>query len=131
MSPAAAFQAYSNIIDDQFQSYYSSTSGTGAPRSRPIAVGATDSAYALEMVSREATLVAGALAVDRGQLDAGARQLFISSAANRQFLMSQTLSLLTPSLRGGTSPSSTRRRTSSSRPWKARSRPAPAAGRSR
>ena len=53
------------------------------------------------MVSREATLVDGALTVDHGKLDAAARQLFISSAANRQFLMNQALSLLTPSLRAG------------------------------
>jgi signal transduction histidine kinase len=100
ISPAAAFQAYSDIIDAQFQSYYASTLDRGGSL-QAIAVGATDSALALEMVSRETTLVDGALAVDHGQLDAAARQLFISSAANRQFLMGQTLSLLTPSLRAG------------------------------
>src|SRR5579863_2281668 len=91
MTAAAAFQAYSNIIDDQFQSYYASTLDRGASM-QAIAVGATDSALALEMVSREVTLVAGAEAVTRGRLDAGARELFVSSAANRQFLMKQTLS---------------------------------------
>jgi signal transduction histidine kinase len=100
ITPAAAFQAYSNIIDAQFQSYYSSTLDRGGSL-QAIAVGATDSALALEMASREVTLVDGALAIDHGQLDAAERQLFISSAANRQFLMSQTLSLLTPTLRGG------------------------------
>jgi signal transduction histidine kinase len=100
MSPAAAFQAYSDIIDAQFQSYYASTLDRGGSL-QAIAIGATDSALALETLSQEVTLVAGAEAVDHGQLGAGARQLFISSAANRQFLMSQTLSLLTPTLRGG------------------------------
>ena len=100
MTPAAAFQSYSDIIDAQFQSYYSSTLDRGGSL-QAIAVGATDSALALEMVSREVTLVDGALSIDHGQLDAAERQLFTSSAANRQFLMSQTLSLLTPSLRGG------------------------------
>jgi signal transduction histidine kinase len=100
MSPAAAFQAYGSIIDDQFQWYYSGVRDRGASL-QADAVGATDSAYALIMASREATLVAGALAVERGQLDAGARQLFISSAANRQFLMKQTLSLLRPDLASG------------------------------
>jgi signal transduction histidine kinase len=100
MSPAAAFQAYSDIIDAQFQSYYASTLDRGGSL-QAIAIGATDSALALEALSREVTLVAGAEAVDHGQMGAGARQLFISSAANRQFLMSQTLSLLTPTLRGG------------------------------
>jgi signal transduction histidine kinase len=100
MSAAAAFQAYSDVIDAQFQSYYASTLDRGASM-QAIAIGATDSALALEMVSREATLVAGAEAVEHGRLDAGARTLFVSSAANRQFLMSQALSLLTPGLRAG------------------------------
>jgi signal transduction histidine kinase len=100
MTPAAAFQAYSAIIDAQFQSYYSSTLDRGGSL-QAIAVGATDSAMALVMISRETALVDGALAVGHGQLAPGPRQLFISSAANRQFLMSQTLSLLTPSLRAG------------------------------
>jgi signal transduction histidine kinase len=98
MTAAAAFQAYSTIIDDQFQSYYASTLDRGGSM-QAIAVGATDSALALEMVSREVTLVAGAEAVTHGRLDAGARELFVSSAANRQFLMKQTLSLLSPNLR--------------------------------
>jgi signal transduction histidine kinase len=99
ISATGAFQGYSNIIDAQFQSYYSSTLDRGGSL-QAIAVGATDSALALEMVSRESTLVNGALAVDKGTLDPAARQLFISSAAQRQFLLSQTLSLLTPDLRG-------------------------------
>ena len=99
ITPAAAFQAYSNIIDAQFQWYYASTLDRGGSL-QAVAVGATDSALALEMASREVTLVDGALTVSHGQLDAGARQLFISTAANRQFLMSQALSLLSPTLRG-------------------------------
>jgi signal transduction histidine kinase len=100
MTPAAAFQAYSDIIDAQFQSYYAETLDRGGSL-QAIAVGATDSGLALMMVIREATLVDGALTVDHGQLNAAARQLFVSSAANRQFLMNQALSLLTPSLRAG------------------------------
>jgi signal transduction histidine kinase len=100
MTPAAAFQAYSTIIDAEFQSYYSSTLDRGGSL-QAIAIGATDAGLALDMVGREATLVDGALAIDHGQLDAGARQLFISSASDRQFLMGQSLSLLTPDLRGG------------------------------
>jgi signal transduction histidine kinase len=100
ITPAAAFQAYSDVIDAQFQSYYASTLDRGASL-QAIAIGATDSALALEMVSREATLVDGALRVGQGHMDAAARQLFIGSATSRQFLMSQALSLLTPSLRAG------------------------------
>ena len=75
MTPAAAFQAYSAIIDAQFQSYYASTLDRGGSL-QATAVGATDSALALTMVSREATLVDGALTVDHGKLDAAARQAF-------------------------------------------------------
>jgi signal transduction histidine kinase len=100
LTAAAAFQAYSNIIDQQFQSYYAETLDRGASL-QAVAIGATDSAYALDLASREATLVAGAFAINQGQMDTAERQLFISSASNRQLLMNQSLSLLTPSLRAG------------------------------
>jgi signal transduction histidine kinase len=100
MTPAAAFQAYSNVIDAQFQFYYAETLDQGTSM-QAIGVGAIDAALELEMVSREATLVDGALTVEHGQLDAAARQLFISTANSRQFLMNQALSLLTPSLSAG------------------------------
>ncbi len=98
MTASAAFAAYSNIIDTQFQSYYASTLDRGGSM-QAIAVGATDSALVLEMISREATLVAGALTITHGKLSAGEQQLFISIAGQRQFLMNQTLSLLSPALR--------------------------------
>jgi len=53
--------------------------------------------YALEMGSREAVLVGGAL-IDRGQMSAAARQQFASSVASRRNLMSVALALLTPDL---------------------------------
>jgi signal transduction histidine kinase len=100
MTPAAAFQAYSAIIDAQFQLYYAETQDQGTSM-QAIGIGATDSALAMEVVTGETTLVDGALTVGHGQMDAAARRLFISSATNRQFLMNQALSLLTPSLRAG------------------------------
>jgi signal transduction histidine kinase len=100
MTPGAAFQAYSNIIDTQFQSYNAETLDRGASL-QAVAVGATDSAYALDLAGREVTLVAGAFAINQGRMDAAERQLFISSAASRQLLMNQALALLTPSLRAG------------------------------
>jgi signal transduction histidine kinase len=100
MTPAAAFQAYSGITDAQFQFYYAETLDQGTSL-QAIGVGAIDAALELEMVSREAALMDGALSVEHGQLDAPARQLFISTATSRQFLMNQALSLLTPSLRAG------------------------------
>ena len=100
MTPAAAFQAYSAIIDAQFQLYYAETLDQGTSM-QAIGIGATDAALAMEVVRGEATLVDGALTAGDGQMDPAARRLFISSATNRQFLMNQALSLLTPSLRAG------------------------------
>ena len=100
MTPAAAFQAYSAIIDAQFQLYYAETLDRGTSM-QAIGIGATDSALAMEVIRGEFTLVDGALTVGHGQMDAAARRLFISSATNRQFLTNQALSLLPPSLRAG------------------------------
>jgi signal transduction histidine kinase len=100
MTPAAAFQSYSDIIDALFQFYYAETLDQGTSL-QAIGVGAIDGALELEIVSQEATLVDGALTVGHGRMDAAARQLFTASATRRQFLMNQALSLLTPSLRAG------------------------------
>ena len=99
LSPAAAFAAYSAIIDNQFQYYYSAIQDKGASLA-DVTIGVADAAYALEMGSREATLVGGALA-DRGQLSPAVRQLFTSSEASRRLLMSQAVTLLTPAFRAG------------------------------
>src|ERR1700730_16091449 len=100
MTPAAAFQAYSSIIDAQFQFYYAESRDQGTSM-QAIGVGAIDAALELELVSREATLVDGALTVEHGRMDATARQQFIAAATSRRFLMNQALSLLTPSLGAG------------------------------
>ena len=100
LTPAAAFQAYSNITDAQFQFYYAETLDQGTSM-QAIGVGAIDAALELEMVSREAALLDGALTVEHGQFNAAARQLFTSTATSRQFLMNQALALLTPSLGAG------------------------------
>jgi signal transduction histidine kinase len=100
MTPAAAFQAYGNIMDAQFQFYYAETLDQGTSL-QAIGIGAIDAALEMETVSREATLMDGALNLERGRMDATARQLFDSSATRRQLLMDQALSLLTPGLRAG------------------------------
>jgi signal transduction histidine kinase len=97
MSPLAAFQAYDGILDSEYQFYNAGIQDKGASLTGD-AVGVSDGAYALEMASREATLVAGAL-VDRGQLSAPARQLFISAVASRRVLIGQALALLAPDFR--------------------------------
>jgi signal transduction histidine kinase len=99
MSPLAALQAYDGIIDAEYQFYDAGIQDKGASLTGD-SVGASDAGYALEMASREATLVAGAL-VDRGQLSAAARQLFIGAVASRRVLIGQALALLPPGFRAG------------------------------
>jgi signal transduction histidine kinase len=97
MSPTAAFQAYSDMMDAEFR-FFKSSIQYRPPSLAEISIGTVDSAYAYELARREATLVAGALA-DRGQMTASARQLFASSVANRNLLMNDVLVFLTPDLR--------------------------------
>ena len=99
ISPAGAFQAYSDIIDAQFQAYYAATLDRGAAL-QAAGIGTIDGTLALEMASREAALLDGALLIGQGQLDPAARTLFTSSATSRQLLTSQALSVLPPGMRG-------------------------------
>ena len=126
MSPSAAFAAYSTIIDHLFVFFDTSVQDRGASLTG-ISVGAADSGYAIEMTSREAALVGGAL-LDHGQMSAAVRKQFAASAANRHLLMNEALALMTPGLRRRVrQPRRSRRPTGSSRPWRARSWPARAA----
>jgi signal transduction histidine kinase len=100
ITPAAAFQAYSDVIDAQYQTYYASTLDRDDSL-QAAGIGTIDTVLALEMGSREAVLVDGALQYEQGVLDTAARQLFITSAASRQLLMSQALAVLPASLRAG------------------------------
>ena len=99
ISPLAAFQAYSAVIDAQWGFYFAAIKDNGAPLADD-SIGATDASYAFQMGSREVTLVGAALA-DRGQMSVAARQLFAATVANRRLLMSQALATLTPSLAAG------------------------------
>jgi signal transduction histidine kinase len=99
MSTPEAFGAYSTIIDHLFLYFDTSIQDRGASLTG-ISVGASDSGYAFEMTTREIALVAGAL-LDRGQMSQTARTLFASSVANRRLLMSESLALMTSSLRAG------------------------------
>jgi signal transduction histidine kinase len=98
MSPVGAFQAYTKIIDDQWQFYFAGIKNNGSPFA-DVSIGSTDMSYALEMGAREAVLVGGAL-VDRGQMSTAARQQFASAVASRRNLMSVAQALLTPDLGG-------------------------------
>jgi signal transduction histidine kinase len=92
LSPTAAFQDYSNIVDAEFHFFVSSAQDRGGSLTG-VSIGASDGAYSLEMAGREAALVDGALA-DRGQMSAAARELFAESAAQRQSLLNECLALM-------------------------------------
>ncbi len=96
MSPPAAFQAYSGIIDAEFRYYYSAIQDTGGTLAQP-SIGSADAAYADEMATREVVLADGALA-DQGSLSAAAQQEFAGAAANRRLLMNDVITLLPPSM---------------------------------
>ncbi|HEY3879968.1 MAG TPA: nitrate- and nitrite sensing domain-containing protein [Trebonia sp.] len=100
LSPAAAFQAYDNIVDTQFQSYYTGTQARGSSLATD-SVGALSSAYSLEMASREIAVADTALSVTQGTMSPAARALFTSSAAQRQSLLNAALGLLSGQLLAG------------------------------
>jgi signal transduction histidine kinase len=97
LSAAAAFGAYTGIIDVEFRYFYASIQDKSDALA-DVTVGAVDGDYALEMASREATLAGGAFAVG-GQMSDPIRQLFITSAADRNLTLNQALDVLTPVLR--------------------------------
>jgi len=100
LSPTAAFQAYSNIIDTQLHSFEASDQDNKGGSLAGTSVGAVEADYALEMASQEVTLVDGALA-DRDQMSAGARQLFNTAVASRRVYLNEATALLPPSLEAG------------------------------
>ena len=97
LTAAAAFQAYTSIIDAQFQYFYASIQDKSSAEA-DVAIGSIDADYAFELTSREVTLIDGAEA-DGGQLSAPVRELFTVSAADRQLMLDEAVSLFTPNLR--------------------------------
>ena len=100
LSPTAAFQAYSNIIDTQLHSFEASDQDNKGGELTGTSVGAIQADYGVEMVSQEATLVDGALA-DRGLMSAGARQLFSAAASSRRVYFNEAAALLPANLESG------------------------------
>ncbi len=100
LSPTAAFQAYSNVIDTQLQSFEASDQDNTGGTLGGISVGVIQADFAIEMASQEATLVDGALA-DRGLMSADAHRLFDTAAASRRVYLSEAADLMTPSLDAG------------------------------
>jgi len=93
MSPPAAFAAYSNIVDEVFRYFLSTVNERSGASLGGISVGAVDGAYALEMASREAALIDGALS-SGGHLTPAIRVLFAGAAAQRHELLGETLALV-------------------------------------
>jgi signal transduction histidine kinase len=97
ITPAAAFAAYSGIVDAAFQ-FFDTTFQSSDPTVAQESAGVTDAAYALEMTGREVTLVGGVLAAG-GHVSVTVHGLFASAAANRQLLTSDALALMGPGMR--------------------------------
>jgi signal transduction histidine kinase len=95
ISPLAAFQVYSNLVDDQWRFYFSSNSKDAS--FTDVSIAATNMSYAIPMGAREATLVGGALA-SGGRMSAAARQVFTATVGIRRTLMSMGIAGLTPDL---------------------------------
>src|ERR1700722_9592295 len=97
MSPSAAFQAYSGIVDAEFHYFLSSVQNRGDHSLDATSVGATDGGYALEMASREAAIIGGAFA-DGNRLTPAIREQFASAAAQRHALLAEAQALVTPAM---------------------------------
>jgi len=98
MTAAQAFQAYSDVIDDQFHMYYSESVDQGGTLEAD-AVGAVDAGMVADLVGRELVLADGALAFENGQMSAADRQLFIGIVSQQERLLGQATSLMTPAIR--------------------------------
>ncbi|MGH3068517.1 MAG: sensor histidine kinase, partial [Streptosporangiaceae bacterium] len=99
LSPAAAFQAYSNIMD-AISTVYSASEQVNNDLSVDHQTDASlDAAQALEYAGREAALVGGAAAA-HGQMTNSDRQLFANAVDSQRLLMSGALGEFDAQLRG-------------------------------
>ena len=98
LSPAAAFQAYSQIMDALFDVDSSSYQGNELVVDHQTDA-SIDAARALEYASREAALVSGAAAA-HGQMSASDRELFASAVADQRLLIGDALGTFSAQLRG-------------------------------
>jgi signal transduction histidine kinase len=97
VSPAGAFQDYSNIIDDEF-SVDTASSQVDSLSVYEQTTGSIDAERALEEVGREVALVGGAASA-HGRMTTADRELFIESVANQRLLIGNALALFDPQLR--------------------------------
>jgi signal transduction histidine kinase len=99
VSALTAFQDYNTIIDAEFRLYASLVVVNNTPLYMQAAA-SVEAGRAVEMASREATLVAGSFYAG-GRMPKAERILFAQTAANRQLLMTDALKVLDPSLGSG------------------------------
>jgi signal transduction histidine kinase len=90
LSPAAAFQAYSNIMDAIFAVYTASEQVNNDLSVDHQTDASLDAAQALEYAGREAALVGGAAAA-HGQMTNSDRHLFANAVSSQRLLMSGAL----------------------------------------
>ena len=99
LSALTAFQDYNAIVDAEFRLFAAVVVVNNTPLYMQAAA-SVEAGRAVEMASREATLVAGAFYA-RGRMSTAERTLFAQTAANRQLLMTDALKDLDPSLGSG------------------------------
>ena len=90
LSPAAAFSAYSNIVNAIFAVYSASEQVNNDLSVDKQTDASLDAAQALEFASREATLVGGASAA-HGQMTTGDRHLFANAVTSQRLLIASAL----------------------------------------
>jgi signal transduction histidine kinase len=95
----SAFNDYNQVVDSEFNLY----SDLVVVNNTPLyiqAAASVDAGRAVELASREVTLDTGAV-MTGGRMDKPERTLFAQIAASRQYLMSEALMRLNPSLGSG------------------------------
>jgi signal transduction histidine kinase len=99
IAPLAAFNAYNQIIDAQF-GVYSQLIKVDNISLYQQAQGSIEAGRALELAERETTLITGALEA-RGQMSKATKLEFASEVYDKQLLMTDALTELTPATGSG------------------------------
>jgi signal transduction histidine kinase len=94
-----AFNDYNQIVDSEFN-LYSDLVVVNNTSLYMQAAASVEAGRAVELASREVTLVTGAVMIG-GRMDKPERVLFAQMAANRQYLMAEALRRMDPSLGSG------------------------------
>jgi len=98
MTAPTAFQAYSSIVDAEFNFFERAVRVQDSSLLQQ-SIGTIDASRALVQAGRETVLVGGALAA-RGQMSTADRELFANAVTSQRLLMSDAQILLDPAIRG-------------------------------